>query len=306
MPSDPLVTIGIPTYNRADTYFPGALKCALDQTYSNIEIIVSDNCSTDSTAAVIEKANDPRIRYIRQESNIPAIENFNFLLAQAQGSYFSLFHDDDMLDTDFIETCMRAAGGDAGFGLIRTGLRWIDDTGQTVSMLNNDAQGLPLEEFYLAWFKGKIPMHLPSTLFNTEGLRKIGGLKSRHQLFNDVMAEVKLAAMMPRLDIPEIKASFRHHPVRSTTATSIRFWCEDSLELLETMCGLVTRDAENIREAGAHSLARHNIRMIRQIDSLPVQIKGYWSVFRYFDMPVKFLVKNILRSIKSRISNKPQ
>jgi glycosyltransferase involved in cell wall biosynthesis len=306
MPRDPLVTIGIPTYNRADTYFPGALKCALDQTYSNIEIIVSDNCSTDSTAAVVESANDPRIRYIRQESNIPAIENFNFLLAQAQGTYFSLFHDDDMLDMDFVETCMRAAQGDAGYGLIRTGLRWIDDTGQTLSTLRNNAQGLPLEDFYLAWFRGRIPMHLPSTLFNTEGLRKIGGLKSRHQLFNDVMAEVKLAAIMPRLDIPDIKASFRHHPVRSTTATSIRFWCEDSLELLETMCGLVDRDAEIIREAGARSLTNHNIRMIRQIDSLPLQIKGYWVVFRNFNLPAKFLVKNILRSIRKSMSKKSQ
>lgn len=301
MPRDPLVTIGIPTYNRADSYFPGALKCALDQTYGNIEIIVSDNCSTDSTATIVENVNDPRIRYIRQKSNIPAIDNFNFLLDQAQGKYFSLFHDDDMLDKDFIETCMRAAGGNTEYGLIRTGLRWIDDSGQTRSEMTNNATGLSLEDFYLAWFRGKIPMHLPSTLFNTGYLRELGGLKSRHQLFNDVMAEVKLAAMYPRLDIPDIKASFRHHPVRSTTATSIRSWCEDSLELLDTMCGLVATESEKIREEGTRSLVGHNMRMIKQIDSLPVQIEGYWAVYRYFDQSAGFLVKNILRSVKRRV-----
>ena len=304
MSNDPLVTIGIPTYNRADSYFPGALKCALDQTYTNIEIIVSDNCSTDSTAAIVESVSDPRIRYIRQESNIPAIENFNFLLCQAQGEYFSLFHDDDMMDEDFIETCMRAAGGNTEYGLIRTGLRWIDDNGQTTSSVNNNAEGLSLEEFYIAWFKGNIPMHLPSTLFNARNLREIGGLESKHQLFNDVIAEVKLAAMWSRLDIPDIKASFRHHPVRSTTATSIRFWCEDSLELLDTMCELVTKEPEKIRQEGTRFLVGHNVRMIRQIDSLVVQIEGYWAVYRYFNQPVKFLVQNILRTVKRHIEEK--
>jgi glycosyltransferase involved in cell wall biosynthesis len=301
MSSDLLVTIGIPTYNRADSYFPDALKCALDQTYSNLEIIISDNCSTDATAAIVEGSNDPRIRYIRQQSNIPANDNFNYLLGQARGEYFSLFHDDDMMDADFVETCMHAAEGKREYGLIRTGLRWIDNSGQILSKLNNDAEGLSLEEFYMAWFKGRIPMHLPSTLFNTGYLRDIGGLKSRHQLFNDVTAEVKLAAMYPRLDIPDIKASFRHHPIRSTTATSIQFWCEDSLELLDTMCGLVTKESEKIRKEGTRSLVGHNVRMIRQIDSLPMQIKGFWVVYRYFRQPFKFLAKNIARAAKKRI-----
>lgn len=294
MPEDLLVTIGIPTYNRADSYFPHALQCALNQTYSNTEIIVSDNCSTDSTEAVVKSIDDPRIRYFKQEINIPATDNFNFIIKQAQGDYFSLLHDDDSIDTDFVETCVRAARGSNEYGLIRTGLRWIDINGETIAQVKNIADGLSLEEFFLAWFKGLIPMHLPSTMFSTRRLNEIGGFHSRHQLFNDVKAEAELAASSPRLDIPDIKASFRHHPVRHTTAASMRSWCEDSLELLDLLCELVSNDRKGIREAGTRFFVGHNVRLTREIQSPWVQLKSYWSIYRYFNQPTSFLAKNFL------------
>ena len=92
---EPKVTIAIPTYNRADDYLKQTLKSALNQTYENIEIIVSDNCSTDNTEAVVNSFNDSRIRYFRQQENIGANNNFNFCLKQAKGEYFLLLLDDD-------------------------------------------------------------------------------------------------------------------------------------------------------------------------------------------------------------------
>ena len=62
----PLVTIGIPTYNRGDGYLREALESALAQTYENLEIVVSDNCSTDNTGEVVEAYDDPRVSYFRQ------------------------------------------------------------------------------------------------------------------------------------------------------------------------------------------------------------------------------------------------
>ena len=75
-----LVTIAIPTYNRADNYLKQALSSALVQTYRNIEIIVSDNCSTDNTESVVKNFKDSRIRYFKQKKNIGPYKNFNFLL----------------------------------------------------------------------------------------------------------------------------------------------------------------------------------------------------------------------------------
>ena len=301
MPENLLVTIGIPTYNRADSYFPHALQCALNQSYGNIEIIVSDNCSTDSTEAVVKNIDDPRIRYFKQKVNIQATDNFNFIIKQARGDYFSLLHDDDSIDADFVETCMRAAAGNKEFGLIRTGLRWIDTNGKTIAQVNNIADGLSLEEFFLAWFKGLIPMHLPSTLFNTRKLSELGGFKSRHQLFNDVKAEAELAAMCPRLDIPDVKASFRHHPVRHTTAASMRSWCEDSLELFDIMCDLAANDREAVREAGTRFFVGHNVRLTREIQSPWVKLISYWSIYRNFKQHPSFLFKHSVYHAKNSL-----
>jgi len=104
--SDPLVSIGIPTYNRANGNLLKVIERALGQTWQNVEVIVSDNCSTDHTPELVGAIEDPRLRYIRQETNIGPNNNFNTCLNQAKGEYFLLFHDDDMIDEDFVEACM--------------------------------------------------------------------------------------------------------------------------------------------------------------------------------------------------------
>src|SRR5262245_44849714 len=125
----PLVTIAIPTYNRAEATLSAALQSALDQTYHNIEVIVSDNASVDGTEALIRGYADSRIRYIRHPKNIGANNNFNFCVGEARGSYFLLLHDDDLIDADFVESCMNAVADDTGVGIIRTALRVIDGDG---------------------------------------------------------------------------------------------------------------------------------------------------------------------------------
>src|SRR5689334_7129661 len=105
----PSVTIAIPTYNRAATYLRSCLESALRQTYANIDIVVSDNGSTDHTEALVKRYSDPRIRYFKQQTNLIPNENFNFCLRQARGDYFLLLLDDEQIDDDFIETCLRAA-----------------------------------------------------------------------------------------------------------------------------------------------------------------------------------------------------
>ena len=73
--SSTLVTIGIPTYNRAGGYLRKVIERSLGQTYQNLEIIVADNCSTDETPELVQSIDDPRLRYFRHDTNIGAINN---------------------------------------------------------------------------------------------------------------------------------------------------------------------------------------------------------------------------------------
>ncbi len=106
--SSPLVSVGIPTYNRLQG-LKRTLECITSQTYQNLEIIVSDNASYDPEISIIMNEymkNDKRIRYFRQHENIGAYNNFKFVLNKSSGEYFMWAADDDEWSPDFIADCL--------------------------------------------------------------------------------------------------------------------------------------------------------------------------------------------------------
>lgn len=105
----PLISIGIPTYNRAAS-LERVLESLVSQSYPHLEIIVSDNCSPDPAVKEIgEKFAqlDSRVHYFRQAENIGAANNFKFVLDQAVGKYYMWNADDDIRSIDFIEVNCR-------------------------------------------------------------------------------------------------------------------------------------------------------------------------------------------------------
>lgn len=86
----PLVIVGIPTYNSPDG-LKSTLESILAQMYTNLEIIISDNASPDPQVELVIKGfqeKDSRIKYFKQEKNKDAGFNFQFVLKQATGDYF--------------------------------------------------------------------------------------------------------------------------------------------------------------------------------------------------------------------------
>jgi glycosyltransferase involved in cell wall biosynthesis len=300
--SNPLVSIGISTYNRADGYLREALQSAVDQTYRNLEIIVSDNCSDDDTPGVVREFQDPRIRFFRQSVNIGANANFNFCLHQARGEYFLLLHDDDRIDPDLVERCMEAVDFQGGVGLIRTGTRIIDATGSVRNEAPNPASGLSTTDLLLSWFAGETAFYLCSTIYNTEYLKAVGGFQSPRDLFQDMVASVRLAARHGRADVEEVKASFRQHDQNRGTAARVEAWSEDSLHLLEVMCEEVPpEDVELVRAQGLRYFTRKSYRHTNNIRAPIERARTYWDVYRRFGRsysPVRYLSSQQFRRLR--------
>lgn len=101
----PQISIGMPVYNGAQ-YIREALDSLLGQTFTDFELIISDNASTDATQSICEEyaRRDPRVRYLRQAANKGALANFQFVLDQAQGEFFMWAAADDLWDKHWIET----------------------------------------------------------------------------------------------------------------------------------------------------------------------------------------------------------
>lgn len=116
----PTVSIGMPVYNGAK-YIREALDSLLVQTFTDLELIISDNASTDDTQAICEEyaQRDPRISYVRQSENKGALANFQFVLDQASGEFFMWAAADDRWDEHWIEAIYARISGEkcvAGFG----------------------------------------------------------------------------------------------------------------------------------------------------------------------------------------------
>ena len=100
----PKVSIGMPVYN-GEKYILKALDSLLGQTFTDFELIISDNASTDNTYLICQEytKNDSRVKLIRQTKNMGAIWNFEFVFKEATGVYFMWAAADDMWAEDWIE-----------------------------------------------------------------------------------------------------------------------------------------------------------------------------------------------------------
>lgn len=111
-----LVSIGIPAYNRPERLHL-IIKSILGQTYKNIEIIISDDCSPDRSVEKICREfmfEDSRVSYYRQPKNIGPEFNFRFVLDRANGKYFMWAADDDERDLDCISEYLKNIGESGG------------------------------------------------------------------------------------------------------------------------------------------------------------------------------------------------
>lgn len=130
----PRVSIGVPVYNGA-RFLAAALEALVGQTYEDIEIVISDNGSTDGTEKICRDlaARDMRVRYIRHDANRGAAFNFSNLVHETSGVYFKWAAHDDLLAPTFVEQCVQVLDGSPErVCLVYPRTRIIDENGEFV------------------------------------------------------------------------------------------------------------------------------------------------------------------------------
>lgn len=109
----PRVSVCVPAYNRRHA-LRATLWSLLRQTFADFNVIVSDNDSSEDLRAEVDAAGDPRIRYIRQTTNLGAAGNFQFLQTVADGDYVLFLCSDDLLAPDCLERTVAALDRNPG------------------------------------------------------------------------------------------------------------------------------------------------------------------------------------------------
>lgn len=121
----PRLSISVPTYNRVDL-LAETLPTLLNQTYSDFELVIVDNASTDGTEEFVRSVHDPRIRYVRNPSNVGLILNQNRCIEEATGEIIAIYHDHDLYDLDIVRQSMEIMDSHPRVGVVCTGIDLVD------------------------------------------------------------------------------------------------------------------------------------------------------------------------------------
>jgi len=144
-PARPLVSIGMPVYNEQE-HLAQALDSLLAQDYENLEIVISDNASTDKTPEICAAyaARDPRVRYHRNDTNVGGIENFNQALRHARGEFFMWASGHDLRPPTQVSRCVEVLLKDPSVVLCYTQVIWVDDEGRELEAVEEyiDTRGV--------------------------------------------------------------------------------------------------------------------------------------------------------------------
>lgn len=252
MPADtPFVTIAIPTLNRCE-FLRQSVQSALAQTYSRIEVLVSDNVSDDETAKVLGSFRDERLRVLRQTTRAPMFVHWNLLLQACRGEYVLFLSDDDLLEPSAAEAMAARLKASPEAGLVFCQGAIIDSDGKELMLGKSAALQLSAEEMILDFFQSKLDLWPCSIMFRRSD---VAAYEERFELGADAAAWIELVAKFGAAEfIPQVLARYRVH-ANTTAKTPLSKWHSENLRLAEL-------SIEKLRERG-----RGNSDLYNQIRS---------------------------------------
>lgn len=197
-----------------------AIASVLDQTYTDFELIVCDDGSTDCTALLMSEFVDSPIRYIRHPHNIGKSNNMRSGFAAARGEYFIKFDDDDRLSAQFLERTSAILDKDPSIDFVSTD-HWVIDANNNIdenqTQLNSQRWGRTelsagMIEDLLATVFLRQSLQIGATLFRRRALETVGFLRPDWQNCEDNDLFVRLALAGKKCYyLPELLMEYRFH-----------------------------------------------------------------------------------------------
>ena len=225
----PLVSICIPTFNRPELLNEAVQSC-LNQTFSDFEIVITDNSTNDDSYKLITAIGDPRIRYYKNDGNIGAYANSVRALSLAGGKYIKWLMDDDLMRPGFLELTVNALETHPSAGVAMAPMDLIDARGRRIiprfyifRAMNyryryRVGDGLVdrktvLHDFLVRDYPCCVPSGL---LFRRELILHVGGLDPHADFAVDLDLCMRAALHVDFYYIDQVLSSWRYFPQNHT------------------------------------------------------------------------------------------
>ncbi len=220
----PLVSICIPTYNSAQ-FIEETLETLLNQTYDNYEIIIGDNASNDNTVDILSKvaAQESRVRYYSNESNLGYAGNCNKLIQQAKGKYIGIYHADDLYDNDIIRQQVTLLTERDDLVGVFTQNSFIDEKSQPIKRPPPYGKKPDLvstyqqNDFVTALLETNInPFFCPSSMIRTSAYQSANGYDENMKFIEDQDMWIRLMNFGSLAVINRSLVRYRIHPAQGS------------------------------------------------------------------------------------------
>ena len=296
----PLITIAIPAYKAE--FIQEAVKSALSQTYSNIEVLVVDDCSPENIYDRVVVFNDSRLRYVRNEANVgkeDPSKNWNRCLKYAKGEYICVLCDDDLYAENYVEELVRLSEKYPLCNVFRCSVTETDEDGEVTDFFPLAPEYEPVDEYIWHLHSGNNRQTLSEWMMRTSALRLIGGYVNSPMAWGaDCMTVYKLAVSGGVVSSPLRLMCFRKSGLnitgreKSYIPQKIVGWqmqCDCAREIIENGAvenkRIILRTIEHDRKTWTKNLAKRAscselIHMYSDKDkygfSLKLLFKGLW------------------------------
>jgi glycosyltransferase involved in cell wall biosynthesis len=220
----PLVSIGLPVRN-AEHHVAAVVTSALGQDYANLEVVISDNASTDATEDVCRELAraDARVKYHRQPANVGIMRNFITAMNTARGDYFRWIGHDDSLAPSYVTRTLGVLAEDRRLLLVTTQIAYELDDGSLVTspydrlLMSSEDPAVRFEELVRIYTDG---FAMIDPLYALMDRRSVAAIPRRNMLREDEVFAANLALRGPWGHIPEVLATRRWSHDRGAAITN--------------------------------------------------------------------------------------
>jgi len=217
----PLLSVCVPVYNGA-RYLEESLNSLLDQDFTDCELVVVDDCSTDDSAAVIARYKDQGLRTYRNEQRLGLVGNWNHCLELARGRYVTLFHQDDVMQPHNLKLKVELLERYPNVGMVYSDVRIIGADG----LVQMDHWPIPMEpnsdivvsgkDFFVRLISGYNLACCPSVVFRRECYVQLGPFDPRLSFTTDWEMWLRIAL---HFDVAYLKTPLVHYRLHDSNET---------------------------------------------------------------------------------------
>jgi glycosyltransferase involved in cell wall biosynthesis len=294
MPSQPLITTVIPTFQRPDL-LGRAIRSVLDQTYPYFQICVYDNASNDETGKVVSAmaSRDSRIHYYRHPENIGVQDNFSFGLSQVDSPLVHLISDDDFLLPGFFVQATSALKKHPGAAFFSGGMLSADPDGQVRALVCYGSEGdQPYRPAQLFQLLAPYTRTWTSAIFQRTALETLGGLKKETGYSFSIDLILRAATRFEAVLSDTPCAVFTVHPESSSVAGA----CEafESLLTLEFFRSVNRAIDSALKDKLVSDRDAAGMRSLFRLTTERIIIRGAFGMIARRQRPVALRASRVL------------